>query len=273
DAQLADPLAIPAEPDGDRLGERGDSCAVAVRPVALLERARDRDEHAETHSAPRGGVLPRFAPPPPPVMEPDEEEDRRDRADADPEIALRRLDDRFAEVVGEQPDQAAPGGSAEDVPEEEAGEAHPCDARHPAERRPHHGNEATEEDGLRAVLVEELLRPLDALVRDALEPLPARQELPPPAAADDEREQRPEHRCGERERDDRRDAAVPLRGERRRGDQGGLAGDEGQPGDLEEDDPEDDPEPVMGDEMRHVGTNYRARGMRQITEGPDRALT
>ena len=51
-AKRANPLAIPAQPQRDGLGERRDAGAVAERVVALLECACDRGEHVRTDSAP-----------------------------------------------------------------------------------------------------------------------------------------------------------------------------------------------------------------------------
>jgi len=68
--------------------------------------------------------------------------------------------------------------------------------------------------------------------------------------ADDVPEERPEHGRGDRDRDDRNDVPVTLRGERAGGDQHRFAGDEREPRHLEEDDREHDPEPVVCDEAR-----------------------
>src|SRR5579884_2235516 len=122
-----------------------------------------------------------------------QEDDRGDDPDSDSEIALDRDDDRLAEVVGEESDQEPPGDCARDVPDQKAAESHPPDPRHPAERGAQHRNEAPEEDGLRAVLVEELLRAIDSLLRHPLEPGPAAEHLSPPAAADDVAEESAAH--------------------------------------------------------------------------------
>ena len=108
------------------------------------------------------------------------------------------------------------------------------------------------------VLIEELLRALDALVRDALEPRPAGQQLASPAAADDVADERSEHGRGDRDRDDRDDVPVALRRERAGGDQRRLAGDEREPRHLEEDDAEHDPEPVVLNEVRQAA-EYHGR--------------
>ncbi|HET8893762.1 MAG TPA: hypothetical protein VFM96_06670, partial [Gaiellaceae bacterium] len=47
EAQLTEASGLPAEPLGDRLRQGGDARAVALRLVALLERACDRCQHGQ----------------------------------------------------------------------------------------------------------------------------------------------------------------------------------------------------------------------------------
>ena len=98
-----------------------------------------------------------------------------------------------AEVVREQPDRAAHATAPSDVPDEETRDGISPDAGHPAERRAHDRNEAAEEDRLRAVIVEEVLRAVEALLGDPLEPSPSASSTSrPPAPADHVAEERAE---------------------------------------------------------------------------------
>jgi len=185
-------------------------------------------------------------------MDPDQQkEDPGDDREPDPEVALHGLHDRRAEVVGGKPDHGRPGHGAGDVPHHEAAEAHPADPGHPAQRRTQDGNESAEEDRLRAVSLEELLRAFDAVMADALEPWPADEELASPEPSDDVAEKRSGHGGHDGDGDDRDDVPVSLRRESARGDQRGLARNERKARHLEKDDDEHDPEPVVRDEVRH----------------------
>ena len=72
-------------------------------------------------------------------------------------VLADRLGDRLAGPVGEQRDAGRPEDAAGRVPEEEPPPLHVAEAGEPGGRDPQDGDEAAEEDRLRAVLLEEPL--------------------------------------------------------------------------------------------------------------------
>src|SRR5207244_5646299 len=145
--------------------------------------------------------------------------------------------------------------SAERIPEEKPPPRHPRDPGHPRTGDPYSTEETGEEDGLATVLLEEPLCGRHHAVGLTLQPAVAfdqpaatfASEPVPDVVADDRRG------CGNHDHAD--DREMPFRRVDTRGDQGRLAGKPEARG-LQTDDPEQEPEPVRVDEVRHASPGY-----------------
>jgi len=175
------------------------------------------------------------------------EDDGDDRRGPDGHAAL----DRVADVIRRDADRSGPAGRARDVPEKETPPRHVDDARHPAKRRTNEGNEASEVERLGSVASEQLLRALERRSNEPVDAGTAREELASEHSPEGVAGRRPENGCDDRPADEPPDVAVPSTRESRRDDECGLARNEESTCGFEKDEPDDDPDAVVRNELGH----------------------
>src|SRR4051812_16177120 len=149
--------------------------------------------------------------PVPPVPERQEEQGSDNEEPDHPveAVVADRVRDRLAGDVGEHRDADGPDDAAGGVPHEEPPPRHVADAREPCGRHTQDRDETTEEDGLRAMLLEESLRRWQCLVGVAPGELPTVDQSAAPSATEPVADVVADDRSRRRD-DDHRDERPPV---------------------------------------------------------------